>query len=256
MIDLQLADLVHRNLMEVNSWSGEAPGGALRRAGGEQFVASPSTLPFLNGAMRERSSGNAADMLHRAEQFFFERGRGFVVYCWPGDPELEAAASAAGMVAVMERYPEMVCRRKLAELQVDVRPVEDLGDAAAYWAICDAAYPSLGFPEGLFSATYSPEQLLQSERVWACLAHDDGRSVACASLWMAGGVGMVGWVAARPEARRRGFAAACAVRVTNRALDLGAEIVSLQASHMGEPVYRRLGYEELFAYRLLGAGSE
>ena len=29
--------------------------------------------------------------------------------------------------------------------------------------------------------------------------------------------------------------------------------MSLQASSMGESVYRRLGYEELFAYRLLGA---
>lgn len=256
MIDLALADLVHANLMEVNSWSGEARGAALRRAGGQQFVASPSTLPFLNVVMRERGSGDPSDMLRRAEEFFFARDRGFVVHCWPGDPDLEEAALAAGMVGMMERYPEMVRRERLEELPVDVRPVEDLADAARYWEICDAAYPSLGFPEGLFEATYSPEQLLQSQRVRAWLAYDGGRPVACASLWMAGGVGMVGWVAARPEARGRGFAAACTATVTNRALEMGADVVSLQASPMGEPVYRRLGFEELFSYRLLGAGSE
>ena len=33
----------------------------------------------------------------------------------------------------------------------------------------------------------------------------------------------------------------------------GAEAASLQASSMGEELYRRLGYEELYSYRLLGA---
>ena len=36
-------------------------------------------------------------------------------------------------------------------------------------------------------------------------------------------------------------------------LDQGCEIASLQASSMGEEVYRHLGYEEIFSYRLFGA---
>jgi GNAT superfamily N-acetyltransferase len=254
-MDQSLADLVHRNLMAVNSWMGEADGGALHLAGGELFFASPIPLALFNGVMRDRSGEDASELLSRAQRFFFDAERDFVVYCWPGDPELERAAGATGMVPVLERYPEMVCRSRLPRPSADVRPVEELADAEAYWEICDAAYPSLGFPAGVFRR-FPAEHLLRRDRVWACLAREHGQPVACASISFAGEVGTVCWVAALPRARGRGFAAACTSRVTNHALDLGVDVVSLQASPMGEGLYRRLGYEELFCYRLLGAAAE
>jgi GNAT superfamily N-acetyltransferase len=248
-----LAGLAHRNLMEINRHTAEASGGTIGAHNGELLFASRSELPFLNGAMREQPGGDPANLLERARSFFFGLGRGFVAFAWQGDPELEEAALAAGMFPVLERYPEMVCQKAIDVLPGDVRAVRDAEDAQAYWRICDEAYPSLGFPPGLFSEVFGPQHLLEEGRVWACLAYEDDRPVACASVWLASGVGMVGWVAALPQMRGRGLAAACTVRATNQAFELGAELASLQASHMGEQIYRRLGYEELFAYRLLGA---
>jgi len=251
-VDLALADRVHDNLMQTSAWTGEAPGGALHRDRGELFFASASELPFLNGVMRRRSDDDAEGLLARAKDFFFSRDRGFVVFAWPGDPPLERAAAAAGMIPVLERYPEMVCTRKLDRLPGDVEPVTSEAGAKAYWQVCEGAYASLGFPPGVFAVAFTPEELLL-ERVWACLARDGGRPVACALAFMTPGVGMIGWVAALPEARGKGLAAACTVAATNEALRRGAEVVSLQASSMGEDLYLRLGYEELFCYRLLGA---
>jgi ribosomal protein S18 acetylase RimI-like enzyme len=252
-MDEELAGRVHRNLMSVNSWMGDSAGGALHHGDGELFFASASELPFLNGAMREKSTGDADDLLARARSFFFERNRGFVAFAWPGDRELEASAVAAGMFPALDRYPEMVCRGPLSVPDADVRRVETPADARAYWQICDRAYPSLGFPPGLFATVFEPEHLLDETRVSAFLGYQDDVAVACASVWLAGDVGMVGWVAAVPESRGRGLAAACTVRATNAAFDRGADVASLQASSMGEDLYRRLGYEELFSYRLLGA---
>jgi ribosomal protein S18 acetylase RimI-like enzyme len=255
-MDLALASRVHRNLMEVSGSMADIPGGAVQYRDGELLFASRSALPFLNGAMREQPGGDAEGLLDRARSFFFGRERGFVTFAWPGDPELEQAALSAGMMVVEERYPEMVCRAALDVLPGDVRAVSDTGEAESYWAICNAAYPSLGFPDGLFDEAFDAEQLLERDHVWACVAYEDGRPVACASTWLAAGVGMIGWVAALPEVRGRGLAAACTVQATNQAFALGADVVSLQASKMGEQVYRRLGYEEIFPYRVLGAMPE
>jgi GNAT superfamily N-acetyltransferase len=256
-MDQSLAQLVHRNLMEVSAWGAQGAGATVDAQNGELLIASRSSTPFLNAVMRDRAGAGAAELLQRARSFYFERERGFVVYTWPGDRELEDATRSAGMLTVLERYPEMVCRSPLEALAGDVRVVADVEDAAAYWRICDEAYPSIGFPAGLFTEIFEPQLLLEPERVWAYLAHEGGRPAACASLWLTSGsgseVGFIGWVAALPDTRGRGLAAACTVLATNKAFELGVEIASLQASVMGEPVYRRLGYEELFAYRLMGA---
>ena len=256
-MEQSLVALVHRNLMDVTALGAEGSGGTSQERHGELFFASASKAPFLNGVIRERPEGDPAELLQRAAEFFAARDRDYVVYAWPGDPALDSATFAAGMTPVMERYPEMVCRAPLRALAGDVRAVASVEDATAYWQICDRAYPSIGFPEDLFTRTYSPQLLLDADRVWACLAYDtQERPVACASLWLAAGadsqVGFIGWVGSLAQARGRGLAAACTVRATNRAFELGARIASLQASPMGEPIYRRLGYEELYAYRVMG----
>jgi ribosomal protein S18 acetylase RimI-like enzyme len=245
----ELARRVHRNLMTVTSWMA-ADG--LEYADGELLAAYASELPFLNIAMREATERPADDFVERAREFFTARGRGFLVYTHPGDEELERAALAAGLFEVLQRYPEMVCRSPLAELPGDVRPVETPEDGTAYWAICDEAYPSIGMPPGIFTATFAPDALLR-EDVRACLGYADGRPVACAHVSLAEDVGMIGWVGALPEARGLGLAAACTVWATNQAFAAGADVASLQASEMGEPIYERLGYEHLYAYRLIGA---
>jgi GNAT superfamily N-acetyltransferase len=251
MHDEELAQRVHRNLMDVTARSAE-PGG-VERSNGELLVRPPTAMPFLNVVMREGPAGDAAALIARAQDFFFTHERGFVAMCWPGDPELEQAAAAAGLFPIMERYPEMVCRSPLDRLPGDVREVTDTAAGAAYWRVCNAAYPSLGFPEGLFDEAYTPDDLVGHEDAAACVAWDGETPLACAAIFTSGGVGMVGWVAAVPEARGRGLAAACTVWATNKAFELGADVASLQASPMGESLYERLGYEHLYEYRVLGA---
>ena len=39
--------------------------------------------------------------------------------------------------------------------------------------------------------------------------------------------------------------------MTNEAFARGAELVTLEASHFGENTYARMGYRELYRYRIL-----
>jgi len=209
--------LAHRNLMAVNARMAEGPRTLVRSEDGSLLVAPRSELPFLNTVMREPTAGRATPI---------------------------SAASRRWCAAA---------RGPLPEAQADLREVESIEEGEAYWGICDAAYVSLGLPAGVLPQAFRPESVLGSDSVAAWLAPADGPPTACASVVLAEQVGMVAWVGVLPEARGRGLASACTVRATNEAFARGAELVSLQASAMGESLYRRVGYEELYNYRLLGA---
>lgn len=78
------------------------------------------------------------------------------------------------------------------------------------------------------------------------LAELDGDVVACAQLVLSHGIGGVYYVATLEAARGRGLGELVTAEVTNRGLELGATSVGLQASPMGEPIYRRMGYRDLY----------
>ena len=62
------------------------------------------------------------------------------------------------------------------------------------------------------------------------------------------GVASVQWVGTVSSARGSGLATLVTTHVTNAAFERGASSCTLQASPMGEPVYRALGYETIYTY--------
>jgi ribosomal protein S18 acetylase RimI-like enzyme len=67
---------------------------------------------------------------------------------------------------------------------------------------------------------------------------------------LAQGIGGIQWVGVLEEARGRGLARFCTALAANAGFEMGAECAWLEASHMGEPVYVRMGFEEVFSYRV------
>jgi GNAT superfamily N-acetyltransferase len=58
------------------------------------------------------------------------------------------------------------------------------------------------------------------------------------------------WVGTMPDARGRGVATGLMRQALLEARERGCETTSLQATAMGRPVYRRLGYRELGAIEM------
>jgi ribosomal protein S18 acetylase RimI-like enzyme len=79
----------------------------------------------------------------------------------------------------------------------------------------------------------------------AYLARDDGAPVSCLGIWDWHGDAHVQMVGTIPAARGRGIATRLMRLALADARDRGCTVSRLQASEMGAPVYRRLGYRDV-----------
>jgi ribosomal protein S18 acetylase RimI-like enzyme len=193
-------------------------------------------------------------VLDRADAWFGALGRGYTVLIrdLPVDADLRAAAEARGLLEVTSP-PEMVCRARLDDLSppdgVELRWVHDAHGIRDFVEVSSAAYGSLGMPLEVMPAIVDPDVMQLDRHVQTVVAYVDGSPVAAAQTLLSHGIAGVYWVGTVEAGRGRGLGEAVTRAVTNRAFDLGATANTLQASPMGEPIYRRMGYETLYRYR-------
>lgn len=250
----------HLNLVDSSRQLFELdPEAAVEAGDGWLFGAGTPNHPAISNAAFRRDDGlDPGQFIEAARAFFGERGRGFCVWLRGGAPQdrdLAAAVEAAGLQCV-HSMPEMVLRAPVeapplspgAELRRLSRPEE----AEDYWHIAAASYTSIGFPPEVFGF-YTDGAGLLADNVAAFIAYLDGTPVSIAMTIVTDGVAGIYWVGSLEQARGKGLGRATTTAATNAGFDLGADIASLQASPMGEPIYAAMGYETIYEYRLLMA---
>jgi ribosomal protein S18 acetylase RimI-like enzyme len=233
------------------------PGAEIEVGAGWVFGAGRSSHPVIsNAAFRVDDGLDPGELLKRARVFFAPRNRGFAVWGRSGvdeDRELIEAAEEAGLKAVYE-MPEMVLERRAEERPppagVELHRVTSAEDAVDYWKVATAAYADIGFPPEIF-AFYENHEDLAGDNAAAFLARLDGRPAAIAMTIVSHGVAGIYWVGCIEEARGHGLGWTVTATAVNAGFEMGAEIASLQASPMGEGLYRKMGFETIFNYRLL-----
>jgi GNAT superfamily N-acetyltransferase len=248
----------HLNLVESSRRLFELDPGAVIDAGdGRLLGAGSATHPVVsNAAFRIDDLLDPELLLSEAARFFGERGRGFALWARSGAPEddeLIAAAEAEGFRSVYE-MPEMLLGGRAEEAPlpdgVELRRLSTAEEAAEYWRIAAASYESIGFPPEAFVA-YEGLEHLEGDDAAVFLAHLEGRPVSIAMTIVSHGVAGIYWVGSLSEARGRGLGRAVTAAAINAGFDLGADVASLQASPMGEPIYRAMGFEAIYDYRLM-----
>jgi hypothetical protein len=223
--------------------------GELAERDGVLLFASGSDFPVLvNGAFRLDPDVAADELIDLADEWFSKRGRGWCLgtSSWNGDDQdLVDAALRRGLIPTGDA-PAMVCDQQLPEVAVpggiELRVLTSEADAVAFVSMLDVAYTSLGLPTGVFLAMFASPQRKHPPHVVTVGAFDNGELVSGAQVLFSHGSAGVYAVGTTEKARGRGLAAAVTQAVTNIGFDGGAPFVTLQATSMGEPVYRRLGY--------------
>lgn len=247
----------HLNLVESSRRLFELDSGAAVEAGeGWMFGAGTASHPVIsNAAFRVDDELDPEELLGRARGFFGTRRRGFAVWARAGteeDRDLIAALERAGLRKVFA-MPEMVLDRVPQPCPppegVELRGVSSPQEAADYWDVAADAYATNGFPEEVL-AFYDRSEGLWADGVAAFLAEVDGRPASIAMTIVNHGVAGIYWVGTRPEARGHGLGRVLTTAAVEAGLELGGELLSLQASPLGRPIYEQMGFETIYDYGL------
>jgi ribosomal protein S18 acetylase RimI-like enzyme len=249
---------VHLNLIHSSQHLfGLDPGAEVESRPDSVFGAGRSAHPAIsNAAFRLDDALDPDQFIASARSFFAGHGRGFAVWARDGvseDRALIEAAAREGLRPVSE-MPEMVLDERLearpAPEGIELERVASEGHARDYWQVAMKAYASVGFPAEVFGY-YDTHLPLVADNVAAFIARLEGEAVGIALTSVSDGVAGIYWVGSTKEVRRRGVGRAVTAAAVAAGFEMGAEVASLQASPMGQGLYRQMGFETIFSYRLL-----
>jgi len=224
--------------------------------------ADPFPIGYGNCAMalgpRAPEPADAERAIAVADEFFGRLGRGYTLWIRDHlDADLEAHRVAAGLSSMTD-LPGMVLDAPIPDQPLGaglrVAQAEDADTARALAGVEGAGYATLGMPAETTERVFSmPERLINPHTI-VVLGYLEDRPVAATIAILSNGIAGLYWVVTLPEARGRGLGEACTRLASNRAFELGARCVVLQASKQGDPIYRRMGYREITRYRWYAKG--
>jgi ribosomal protein S18 acetylase RimI-like enzyme len=195
----------------------------------------------------------AADvLLGTARAFFAERRRACSIRVRSHvDSDLDHACQALGLPRVADS-PGMVLHGPLADAPalpgLLLRTVRDVETARDYGRVAAEAYATAGLRTESAARLFAIPERLLAPHLFAVVGYSGDRPCCCAMALFSHGIAGIYWVGTVPEARGKGFAEVCTRAVSSEAFARGARVAILQASEQGEPVYRRMGFEEFTRY--------
>jgi GNAT superfamily N-acetyltransferase len=165
---------------------------------------------------------------------------------WAPETDDRARAALADAGHVLDASPQAMAA-SLEEVDcaagaegLDWERADDMADMGA---ILESAFHLPGEPIGEVLEGVKEAGHLYVARV-------DGRPAGCVGAVDVDGDAGIYWVGTLPEARGRGVASGLMRQAVLDARQRGCATTSLQATAMGRPVYRRLGYRELGAIEM------
>lgn len=245
------AELAEYARVTVGTYSllAERSGGSALESAGMVLASGPDpAAAILNVAFRVDPTVPANEVLDRARAHYEPGGFRFAIASSAHtDADIDLAAAAGGWEKIIF-LPAMVCRTRLADRPAPpgaaLRAAHPTRDRDAFGAIAAVCFSDDDDEAAAYRIVFQSDDLFR-DGCAAFIASVDGEDVAGAWVSVIGAAATVGWVGTLPQFRRRGLGDLVTRAVTNAAFEMGANLVTLQASPSGEPVYARMGYETI-----------
>jgi ribosomal protein S18 acetylase RimI-like enzyme len=254
MTDAELLRKSDLNYIEFNREGARSTaGGVVHEEDGLVFYVPGHRFPVgFTGVMRLDPAIPAEGVVARARQWFAPRGHGYT-FCLMlhRDGDVAETLERNG-IGCMSSSPGMVLDARLPDVAlpegVTLERVADARLAREFADVSGAAYGTYGMPPNIAHAQLADERFFLQPHVCGFVVRVAGSPAAAAMVVVTHGVAGIYWVGTTPEARGRGLAEIATRAAGNAGFDMGATAAALQASVMGEPVYRRMGYREITRY--------
>lgn len=244
-------DALYRAMLDDHRVALETLGGWFASGPGCHVAGFPAVpIELLNGIWVDPHGGDRSvgafselldDLAHRG-------ATPYVITLGPASPAVEAEALRLGLTAV-ESLPMMLV------MPAWLTPLPDTG--AMFTRETEPGVACGILAEGFEiarnqAASMLSEALLACEEVDVYLAWAGRTPTSTATTLVAGEGGGVYMVATPPAHRGHGYGGAVTAHAVREAFGRGAAFAYLQASAMGHPVYRRLGFQERFRFTVFG----
>jgi hypothetical protein len=231
------------------------PGGEVSHADGLVMCVTPHGTVVTNMAI---VTGPVAGTAVRDATARMYSPRGVPYSVWTrahADVRLEAELMQLGFTQFHEEPGMVLGPEDGASIasRVDIRQVTDDHGRETFGNVMAAAYGVYGTPQEATRERFAALASVTGTERLAVLAYEGERAVAGAMLFMAHGIGGVNWVGTLPGEFGRGYGAAVTWAVVEEGRRRGARFMNLQASPMGERLYRRLGFVTATHYRVFVA---
>lgn len=251
---VELCDLADRNTGDTaRHFAQHDTGAVVDERAGTLLVASsaPITSLFHSSARRFDTKADPQGVLAATAAFADEHQRRISLWLSAAaDPDVVDAARNAGLevdftlAGMATRIPP---EAGAPVVGVELVRVTDTAGVADFAQVHGELYAQNGRPADAARHFASPGVLLASH-VTGFVAYLNGRPASCAMIVNTGRASGLFEVATSMEARRRGLGELVSRAATRAGFEYGAEVVVLQATALGEPVYRRIGFETFTNY--------
>jgi hypothetical protein len=245
--DLNLAECYR----EISRWSTNTD---IAEQGDALFACGASSFPAINFAMRigPKPQKPPELLISQAVEFFGKRKRSFTITVRTHiDQDLLDKCEELKLIKIAS-VPGMFIEKILAEKPlpdgVALKHATNKSMVSDFTEVVALSYTRLGMPEEASRSSFSNPNAFLVPHIYAVVAYKDEKPASCALALLSHGIGGIYYVGTIESARGIGLAEHCVRVVGNTAFKLGARFVILQASPYGEPVYKRMGYQESTRY--------
>jgi GNAT superfamily N-acetyltransferase len=254
-VELELLD--EANLVVYRDSTIRSGGRVVDQDGLTLIIGTHPSPVIVNTILRTGPVSNPEEALASARAVYSAIGHGVSLIARAhADMELARAAARAGWKPVFELVGMILdapCPVNALPAGVSVYAADAVADLAAIRRVEVEGFGESEDERAMIRTVFGDPRMLDSAGTATYLARVDdpgGAQDVAAAIVDRAPAALITWVATLPEFRRRGLGGLVTAAAANRGFEMGCPAVVLQASPMGLPVYRRLGFRPLGGYTI------